>query len=143
LRFLVLVPSAFVVLGLGEASAQELAALRPRDRVQITLVSDSTVDGTIQALWPPDSLRLRSRLDGRDAVYRRQDMAHLDVLRNHGMTGVKVGLVVGAVTGVLVYTAFGETSTQNVLTGALVGAVVVVPIAGMVGSLAARWDAVF
>jgi uncharacterized membrane protein YeaQ/YmgE (transglycosylase-associated protein family) len=70
-------------------------------------------------------------------------MAHLDVLRNHGMTGVKVGLVVGAVTGVLVYTAFGETSTQNVLTGALVGAVVVVPIAGMVGSLAARWDAVF
>lgn len=106
-------------------------------------MGDSTVEGKIRKVWPPDSLRLVSMVDARDATYRRQDMAHLDVLRHHGMTGVKVGLVIGAVAGVFVYSAFGNTSTQGILTGAVVGAVIAVPIAGLVGAAAPRWDPVF
>ena len=143
MRLLLLVLFTSAILASQAVSAQGLAALRRGDRIQITLVGDSVVEGKIGALWPPDSLRLVATLDGHEATYRRHEMTHLDVARHQGMTGVRVGIVVGAIAGAVVFTAFGNTSATNIATGAVVGVALAVPIAGLVGSAVPSWEPVF
>lgn len=135
-----------VTVGARPIPAQRLDSLRVGQRVRITLPADSSVQGRVLTLWPPDSLHLRQSLTGIEAVYRRGDMRHLDVGGNHGMTGVYLGLAVGAAAGYFVCLAYSESGTvpaQAVLPCVGVGVAVFLPVLGVVGSWVPRWHRVF
>lgn len=136
----------FVTIGARPALPQGLDSLRVGQRVRISLAADSTVQGRVLTLWPPDSLQLRQALTGIHAVLRRDAMGHLDVGDNHGMTGVYLGLAVGAVAGYVVCLAYSETGTvpgYAVIPCVGVGVAVFLPVFGVVGSWVPRWRRVF
>ena len=139
--------TAFGCLGLFPHAglAQGLDSLRLGTGIRLVLRSDSAVEGKLLSIWPPDSLRLRQALTRNQPVYHRDEIAHLDVAGNHGLTGVYLGLAVGTLVGYGICRALNETDppTTAAIGCAAGGVVFFVPVFGLAGSLVPRWRRIF
>ena len=125
--------------------AQSFDSLRLGSRIRLTLLSDSAVEGKLLSVWPPDSLQLRQALTRNQSVHHREEIAHLDVAGNHGLTGVYLGLAVGTLVGYGMCRAYseGDLPITSAIGCAGVGIVFFVPVLGLTGSLVPRWRRLF